>query len=240
MVSSNIVYKMFNIPIRITNLHKSDSSKMKQISPCCKIGTGLKTICKGCENELEKSNLLRGFPLDKENIHIITQEQDKALKGFDKVVEVIGKIAKSEIDPKKICGAFLVTPDKKQVKMFKKAYKVFEQGISNSSDAIVVKFATSSKQKIGILTSMDNVLVLLQVVYEENFNDIVQIPEIKISDAEKKQGISFVKKLETVDISTIENEYNKRLYEFIEKGEPLTVTVPEVEEKDELGFFNQE
>lgn len=239
MVSSNIVYRMFNIPIKITNLHKSDSSKMKQISPCCNIGTGLKTICKGCGNELVKSDLLKGFPLDKENIHIITQEQNNALKDFDKVVEVIGKISKSEIDMKKICGAFLVTPDKKQVKMFKKAYKVFEQGISNSNDAIVVKFATSSKQKIGILTSMDNVLVLLQVVYEENFNDIVQIPEIEISEAEIKQGVNFVEKLDAVDISTIENEYNKRLYEFIEKGEPLTITVPQVEEKDELGFFNQ-
>jgi len=239
MVSTNIIYKMYNIPVIVTNLQKSDSSKIHQVSPCCKSRTGLKTICKGCEKELQKSDLLKGFPLSKDQSYIFTQEQNKNLKDFDKVIEVLGKIPKSQIDMTKICGSYLVMPDKKQVKMFKKAYKVFESSLENSDDVILVKFATSSKQKLGILTSKNGVMVLLQVVYEEYYNNITEIPEIEISDAEKKQGIEFIEKLEEIDISSIENEYNQKLLQLIESGDPMTVTIPEAEPEEELGFFTQ-
>jgi len=238
MVSSNIIFGTGVIPVKITNLHKSDTSKTCQISPCCKSRTGLKTICKVCEEVLQKKDLLKGLPINKTESHIFTQEQDKALKDFDKVIEVIGKIPKSEIDYTKICGSYLVVPDKQQVKMFKKTYKVFERGLAESDHAIVVKFAPSTKQKIGILTSSNNVMVILQIVYEENFNQISEIPEITVSQKEIKQGIGFVEKLELTNISELVDEYKEKLYALVEKDEPLTVTIPEAkQEEEELSFF---
>lgn len=240
--SSNIVYKMYNIPVKIANLQKADSTGLKQGSPCCNDFVSRKNFCKSCENELEFSALTKIFQIGKDN-HVFTKEQITALKDFDDVIEVLGTIDKSSIDYRLVCGAFAVLPDKKQkkksIKMFEKAYKVFERSLNESNQAIVVKFSTRQKQKLGIMVSIDNVITLLHVVYDELFNEIDEIPEIEISETEKQQGIDFIENLESINLAEIEDTFKLKLEELIEKGQPLTVQVPEAEAKEELGFFNQ-
>ncbi len=239
--SSNIVYKMQIIPVKIGNYQKSDSTGLKQISPCCKVPTSRKTTCSDCEKELINKELLKGFPQGKDNHYIFSQEQIDSLKDFDDIIEVLGTIEKSQIDYRMICGSFAVLPDKpkkkKQLQIFKKAYKVFERSVAESDKAIIVKFSTRQKQKLGIMTSIGNVITLLHIVYDDQFNEIDEIPEIEISDAEKKQGLDFIEKLEPIKLEEIEDNFKVKLEELIEKGEPLTVTIPEANEEEELGFF---
>ena len=177
--SSNIVYKMYNIPVKIANLQKADSTGLKQGSPCCNDFVSRKNFCKSCDKELEFSEITKIFPLTKDENHIFTKDQITALKDFDDVIEVVGTILKSSIDYRMVCGAFVVLPDKKQkkksIKMFEKAYKVFERSVNDSEKAIVVKFSTRQKQKLGIMTSIDNVITLLHIVYDEQFNEIDEL-----------------------------------------------------------------
>jgi len=239
--SSNIVHKMQVIPVKIGNLQKSDSTGLKQISPCCKVLTSRKTTCSECDNQLENGTLLKGFPQGKNDHYIFSQEQIDSLKDFDDIIEVLGSIEKSQIDYRMICGSYAVLPDnpkkKKQVQIFKKAYKVFERAVAESNKAIIVKFSTRQKQKLGIMTSIDNVITLLHIVYDEKFNEIDEIPQIEISDAEKKQGLAFIKKLESVDLTNIEDNFKVKLEALIENGEPLTVSIPEANAEEELSFF---
>ena len=73
--SSNIVYQMQVIPVKIANFQKSDSTGLKQISPCCKVLTSRKTTCSECDNQLENGTLLKGFPQGK-NEHYIVKPTD--------------------------------------------------------------------------------------------------------------------------------------------------------------------
>ena len=235
---------MYNIPVKIGNLQKSDTTGLKQGSPCCNDLVGRKNYCKGCDNELESSQLLKIFPLDKDENHVFTKEQIESLKDFDDVIEVLGTIPKSDIDYRQVCGSFAVLPDKKQkkksIKMFEKAYKVFERSINDSDKAIVVKFSTRQKQKLGIMTSINDVIILLHIVYDELFNaDEIEVPQIEVSDAERKQGIDFIENLDLVDVSEIEDNFKLKLEELIQKGEPLTIQVPQEEAQEEMGFFKQ-
>ena len=238
--SSNIVYKMQIIPVKIGNYQKADSTGLKQISPCCKVLTSRKTTCSECDNELISKDLLKGFPLSKTEHHIFSQDQINALKDFDDIIEVLGTIPKDSIDYRLICGSFAVLPDqpkkKKQIEIFKKAYKVFERSVAESDKVIVVKFSTRQKQKLGLMTSINNVITLLHIVYDEQFNEIDEIPQIEISDAEKKQGLDFIEKLDSIELPSIEDNFKVKLEALIENGEPLTVTIPEAQE-EELSFF---
>ena len=238
--SSNIVYEMQVIPVKIGNLQKGDGTGLKQISPCCKTTTSRLTTCSDCEKPLENSELLKGFPLSKTEYHIFSQEQIDSLKDFDDIIEVLGTIPKDSIDYRMVCGSFAVLPDqpkkKKQIQIFKKAYKVFERSVAESDKVIVVKFSTRQKQKLGIMTSINGVITLLHIVYDEQFNEIDEIPQIEISEAEKKQGLSFIEKLESIELPSIEDNFKAKLEALIENGEPLTVAVPEAKE-EELSFF---
>lgn len=239
--SSNIVYKMQIIPVKIGNFQKSDSTGLKQISPCCHVTTSRKTTCSECDKELINKELLKGFPQGKDDHYIFSQEQIDSLKDFDDIIEVLGTIEKSEIDYRMVCGSFAVLPDKpkkkKQLEIFKKAYKVFERAVAESNKVIVVKFSTRQKQKLGIMTSIDGIITLLHIVYDDKFNVVDEIPEIKISEDEKKQGLAFIEKLEPIKLAEIEDNFSVKLEALIEKGEPLTVTIPEAQE-EELSFFN--
>ncbi len=243
MTSSNIVYQLQIIPVKIGNFQKSDSTGLKQISPCCKVPTSRKTTCSECDKELINKELLKGFPQGKDDYHIFTQEQINALKDFDDIIEVIGSMPKSQIDYRMISGAFAVLPDqpkkKKQVEIFKKAYKVFERSVAESDKAIIVKFSTRQKQKLGIMTSIDGIITLLHIVYDDKFNVVDEIPEITISEDEKKQGLAFIEKLEPIKLAEIEDNFAVKLEALIEKGEPLTVTIPEAQE-EELSFFKND
>lgn len=242
--SSNIVFKMYNIPVRIGNFQKADTTGLKQGSPCCNDLVGRNLVCKSCEKPVEFSELTKIFQIGNEN-HVFTKEQIEALKDFDDVIEVLGSIDKSSIDYRMVCGAFAVFPDKKQkkkqVKMFEKAYKVFERSVAESDKAIVVKFSTRQKQKLGIMTSIDNVLTLLHIVYEEQFNkvDSNDLPEIEISDAEKKQGTIFIESLEPINVLEIENDFKLKLEELVENGTPVALAPEIAHNEEELGFFKQ-
>jgi len=122
--------------------------------------------------------------------------------------------------------------------MFEKAYKVFERSVSDSNKAIVVKFSTRQKQKLGIMISIDNVLTLLHIVYDELFNEIDEIPEIEISVEEKKQGIDFINNLESVKLAEIEDDFKLKLEKLIENGTPVALS-PEIAHNEDLGFFKQ-
>lgn len=238
--SSNIVYEMQIIPVKIGNLQKGDGTGLKQISPCCKVKTSRLTTCSDCEKPLENSELLKGFPLSKTEYHIFSQEQINSLKDFDDIIEVLGTIPKDSIDYRMVCGSFAVLPDqpkkKKQIQIFKKAYKVFERAVAESDKVIVVKFSTRQKQKLGIMTSINGVITLLHIVYDEQFNEVDEIPQIEISETEKKQGLSFIEKLESIELPSIEDNFKAKLEALIENGEPMTVAVPEAQE-EELSFF---
>jgi len=123
--------------------------------------------------------------------------------------------------------------------MWEKAYKVFERSVAELDKAIVVKFSTRQKQKLGIMTSINNVITLLHIVYNEQFNAIDEIPQIEISENEKKQGFTFIENLEEIKISEIEDDFKVKLGELIENGEPLTVQVNQESQEEELGFFKQ-
>ena len=239
--SSNIVHGLQIIPVKIGNFQKSDSTGLKQISPCCHVPTSRKTTCSECEKELINKELLKGFPQGKDDHYIFSQEQIESLKDFDDIIEVLGTIPKDSIDYRMVCGSFAVLPDKpkkkKQLQIFKKAYKVFERAVAESDKVIVVKFSTRQKQKLGLMTSINGVITLLHIVFDDLFNEIDEIPEIEITEDEKKQGLAFIEKLDAINLTEIEDNFKVKLEELIEKGEPLTVTIPEANEKEELSFF---
>lgn len=244
--SSNIIYKAFHIPVKIGNFQKTDTTGLKEGSHCCQALVGRQKFCKECNKKIvlkTDEKLLKLFPLDKDNFRVVTDEQVQSLKDFDDTIEVLGTIKKTSIDYRLVCGAFAVLPDKpkkkKSIKMFEKAYKVFERSVFESEKAIIVKFSTRQKQKIGIMTSINNVITLLQIVYDDQFNEIDEIPQIEISENEKKQGIVFLENLNEVNVSDIENDFAVKLEELIIHGEPLAVQVPQEESHEELDFFKQ-
>jgi len=148
---------------------------------------------------------------------------------FDDVITVLGTTQKGSIDFRKISGAFAILPDKKQkkkqIKIFTTAWKVIEQALAESNKALVVKFSTRQKERTGILITQDNVITLLQIVWNENFNEIDEVPEIDITDSERQSGVTMIDKLPEIKVEEIEDDYKQKVENLLESGESVEITV---------------
>jgi len=239
---SNIVFKTKDgvpmvIPVKIANYQKADTSLFKQACPNCKGDVGRKNVCKECEQEIEFSEILKGVRIGDDN-HVFTKEQIEKLKDFDNVITVLGTIQKTSIDQRLISGAFAVLPDskqkKKQLEIFQKAWKVIESGLAEGNKAILVKFSTRAKEKLGILTSQDSVITLLQIVYDNNRNELDETPTIELSKEEKIAGLQMLDKLTEIDPTTIEDDFRNKVERLVETGETIEIIVSEGKEEQSV------
>lgn len=241
LTSTSILYNGFTIPVKIGNHISSDSSVLKFACPHCEDGGEMsqKYICTNCgpEKQFTSGELRKKFDMGDE-VKVFDREQVRNLNG-ESIIEIIGVVARDVIDIRKIIGSFCVYPDipkKKNVKgKTAKPWLVLKQALAQTGKAVVVRFTNNGKERLGYLVNFDDNLELICTAFEDKFQEPdTELPAIEVTDAEVKNGVDLIEKLEAPNIEEIVDERETRLTELIEKGEP-TEKVEEAAE--EMAFF---
>lgn len=237
ITSSAITYKGSIIPVKIYTLVASDVSPLSNACADCKGDIGHKNYCKECSTE--SPTMVKAYKLSKNEKVVLTDDQLAKLKEVDGEIEVLGTVPKSDFDNKLISGAYFLLPDKpkkKTAKSYDKAYGILRSGLTES-DHVVVRFSVRSKERIGVLTVQDKVIVLLAIAYDEQVREIENEPQIDLNEEEVKMGKEFVSKLEKTDLTQITNRFTERLEKILDGADGVTVSTSDEQDEDGTGFF---
>lgn len=243
---SIIQYGMHQIPIKIGNTQKSATGDLLHM--CCQLCDSKVNQKYHCSNErcsnhelIEKatSNTNRYFQQDKDHKKVLTKEQLSSIKESGTMVEVLGRVRKSDLDLKRINKSWFCVPDDSgnRGKKFIKPYATLLSALDESDSDLVVKVYSRGKEKLGIMSSDSSSLVVYGVSFEDETNSLDSvIPLPDLTPEEKKMGDTFVSSLKEVELKDIINDEREKLFQLLE-GE--IKELPELETEDEMGMFTQ-
>jgi len=229
------MYGMQSIPVKIGNRHKKADTVTSTACPDCNGDMGRKNYCKSCGKEHDSANLLSAIRVTKDEKHIFTKDEVNALKESDNIIEVIGKIAKSDIDISRINKSWIVIPDSDKKGAKTKPWEMLRRALESDDNAIVCKVYNRGSEQLGIMSADIRSIVMYGIVFEDEYHSFdVYIEKVELSKDEEQMGVSFVKSLKGVEIPTIENKTRIKLIELT-KGKPLISTIKST--SDDLSFF---
>jgi len=240
ITSSVIAHKGSIIPVKIYTLVEKDSTGLSNACSDCKGDIGHKNYCKDCSKE--SPTTVKAYRLGKTEKIVLTDDQNQQLKEIvDGEISVLGTVSRSDLDTKLVSGAYYLKPDlpkKKTGKSFLKAYEIIKTGIAESDSYIAVRFSVRTKERIGVLSVQDNVIVLLAIAYNDQVREIEKIDHIDLSDEEIKLGKEFVNKLEKTDLTKIKDRFQETLEKILSNSDSVTTSSqPQDDDEDGTGFF---
>lgn len=236
----SIVSGSQTIPVKVCTMVRKSTGIFHNGCPTCKGIVNKKNVCVTCDKEIQYADLLRVTEIGGEN-HVFTKEQIEDLKNFDLEIKVLGFIPKERIDIRLISDGYYILPTKldkkKHTKDSTKPYVCLRDGIEFTNKVLVVEYCISGKQKLGILTIHEGVLILKTWAYYEDFVECDELPRLELTEAEAKAGQNFIECLKEINPAQIENSYTKKIEELL-SGKPTEIINAETETKDDLEFFN--
>ena len=146
---------------------------------------------------------------------------------YDQIdIRTIGEgyyILPRKLDPKK-----KNSPDSTQ------PYCAIAKALEQSGKVIQIKYTLSGKEKQGILTAQNGIIILKNVVYDEQLRLCDEEPKFELKPVDVKKARNFIEALKQVDFTTVENKYTKAIEQL------LAGKVPEIIESrasDGMAFF---
>jgi len=241
--NGSIEIGLINIPVSVYSAQKQNNISFSLRCNECFSPITYKKVCSKCGKEFKNDNeILRCLDIgDKE--YRFTKEQLNNLKNAvnDRKIRVLSVVNLDDIDEIYYEKSYYLLPSKKKVgknKIYEnlKGFVLLRNVLSLTNKGLLCKYVFRDSEKLCLIKSYKGALLLVNLYYQEAINDL-EIEEFKeeIKKEEEELMKILLEKLENrINISEIENEYNKRIFEVIENG--VENIVEKMKSVDEVSF----
>lgn len=223
MWSGAITFGLIHIPVRIYSatkeshlsfdlLHKGDLSPIRYAR-----------MCKAEEKEVPYNEIVKGYEYQKGDYVVIEENLFKQIEQRDQTIEIIHFSKIEEIDSIYFEKPYFLEP----VKIGEKAYALLRDVLAKSGKVAIVKFVFRNKEHIGVIKPYLNALIIDQLRFADEINDLdgLKIPEeLQANKKEIEMALKLVdQQTEKFQPEIYHDEYREKLQEIIDakiKGIP--------------------
>jgi DNA end-binding protein Ku len=225
-----ISFGLISVPIRLFVAAREQHISFNQVHQVC--GTRIKQqlFCPHCERVVERNEIAKGYPIDKENFVLVSSEELKALEASSsETMEIVQFVKLAEVDPLYYqTSYFSVAEDPGR-----RAYSLIHKGMQQLNLGAIAKITLHQREQIVMIRPFEKGLVLHTLYYPEEIRAVAEYdnqPEVEVQKAEVQLAEQFMKQL-TSDFhpENFKDEYENRVEQLIEskQGEaPAPSTQP--------------
>ncbi|MNK36170.1 putative DNA repair protein YkoV [compost metagenome] len=214
----SISFGLVNIPVRLysgTTQHRLELDMIRKKDKCA---IQYVRVCKKDGKEVPWDDIAKGYR--KENgDYVILDKSDfaKAAPEKTQTVDIFEFIKEEEIPSKYLEKPYLVEPAKEA----KKVYALLREALRKSEKVGLCKFVMRTTEHMGILKVEDDVILLIQIRFNDELRDPEEInlpSDIKITKKELDMALSIIDQLtDTFDPSKYKDTYKAELIKMIKK-----------------------
>ncbi len=231
------------IPVKVCAMLEKEQSIFSNTCPDCQGSVGYQNICNGdCGKVIPFESIQKGYTTMKDGKPtkvIFSKDQINQLKSLEQEITVIGSMPYDQIDIRTIGEGYYILPRKLDPKKKNspdstQPYCAIAKALEQSGKVIQIKYTLSGKEKQGILTAQNGIIILKNVVYDEQLRLCDEDPKFELKPVDVKKARNFIEALKQVDFTTVENKYTKAIEQL------LAGKVPEIVEaraSDGMAFF---
>jgi DNA end-binding protein Ku len=193
--------------ISFNMLHKKDGARLKQRYICSKDG-----------EEVERSDMVKGYEFSKGQYVIFTPEELKALEERGTgAIEIKEFLPAEQVDRIWLERTYYLGADKGG----ERAYKLLAEALEESKRVAIGQYAARGKQYLIMIRPLEGRLVMEQLRYADEIRDIAEIPVPKtdVKDAELQLAIKVIDQgaTEEFDPKKYKDNVRERMQEQIER-----------------------
>jgi DNA end-binding protein Ku len=233
--TASLTFGLVSIPVRLFPatssksvsfhlLHAKDMSRIQQ-----------KIYCPKEDKIVDRSELVRGYEIEKDRYVTFTDEELKKLEAqADRAVEITGFIPAAEVDPVYFESSYLLGCEPTSAK----AYRLLQEAMTKADRVGVAKYTMRGKERVVLIRPYQGGLMMHTMYYNDeirSFGEIdhganAQVKESELSLAQRLLDDLTQKKF---DPSEFKDNYRERVIEAAEQkmaGNELTEPAPEVKQ----------
>jgi len=239
--SKNLIFRgkgtMFNIPVRVSSTITENKSPVHDVCLDCSKGfVGQKRYCKSCNIENTKDQIGSGLELG-DNLKVFSKDElDKIkIKSSNLIIKGLTETEKLDLSIRQNQKSYYLYPDKKDSDA-KRMYAVIYNGLKDNNRSMIVTWKVStrsSRDTEAVITPINNILVIQQLCYKEELNEVDEEIDLEVSKEEKIEGKAFLNLIPEVSIDDIVDEYQIELDKVL-SGKPETIQVKTEKTKKSL------
>jgi DNA end-binding protein Ku len=190
-----ISFGLISVPIRLFVAAREQHIGFNQIHQVCGSRIKQQTYCPVCERVVERSELVKGYEVEKGNYVIVSNEELKALEAqSSETMEIVQFVKLPEVDPLYYqTSYFSVAEDPGR-----KAYSLIHKGMQDLKLGAIAKITLHQREQIVMIRPFEKGLVLHTLYYPEEIRAVAEYdnqPEVEVQKAEVELAEQFMKQL---------------------------------------------
>jgi len=212
-----ITFGLISIPVRLFAAARSERISFNQIHEPCGSRIKQQIFCPACERTVERSELVKGYEVEKDTYIIVEDEEIKKIAPeSQETMEILEFVKLEEVDPIYFDTSYYVTPEEPG----RRAYQLLLETMQKTGYAAMAKLAMHQREYTVIIRPREEGLTLHSVYYA---NEVRAIPEYgqtkgtEVKPQEIQLAEQLVKSLAApFDPEKYEDAYQNRLTEMLE------------------------
>ena len=225
-----ITFGLITIPIRLYAAARTERLSFNQIHGVCGSRIKQQTFCPRCDRVVERSELVKGYEVEKDRYVIVSEEDIKEVAPTTSDTMEIFEFVKAEgIDPIYYDTSYFMVPEDAG----KKAYHLLLQTMQKSGYSAIAKVTMHQREFTVVVRPSTDGLMLHTMFYPE---EVREVPEFHL-DANvvvKEQEVALAERLveglaTDFEPSKYHDEYQTRMKSMIEakrEGQVVEGTAP--------------
>lgn len=217
----SISFGMVYVPVNVyTATSDANEIKFNQLHIKCNNRIRYKKYCSHCDQEVEQSDIVKGFEYEKDKYIVITDEDYEKLPVKSKrTISIQSFVDEEQIDPIFFDKAYYIAPGNIGAS---KAFELFRRAMITAGRVGIAKITLSSNEYIAMIKPNEKGGMLLSLLYYANeIRDVSQITELNynadIHENEIKMAVTLINNMSS-DFKPAEykNEYQDAVRELIQ------------------------
>lgn len=212
-----ISFGLISVPIRLFVAAREQHISFNQIHSVCGTRIRQQIFCPHCERVVERSEIAKGYPVDKDNYVLVTNDELKALEAqSSETMEIMQFVKLPDVDPLYYqTSYFSVAEDPGR-----KAYSLIHKGMQQLNLGAIAKITLHQREQIVMIRPFEQGLVLHTLYYPEEIRAVAEYDnqtEVIVQKAELDLAEQFMKQL-TAEFhpENFSDEYESRVEQLLE------------------------
>ncbi|HYF30398.1 MAG TPA: Ku protein [Chitinophagaceae bacterium] len=210
-----IGFGLVNIPVKLYSATQSSSLDLDMLDKKDHSNIKFQRVNEKTGKEVAWENIVRGFKYNGEYVVLTDEDFKKASPEKSKVIEIAQFVKQEEVDTIFYETPYYLEPEKTGAK----AYALLRDALEKSGKVALGTYVMRTKETIGLIKPMDNILVLNKIRFAQEIRDHkdLKVPEDKSKPNELKMAMALIDQLSgPFAIENYIDTYSDELMKLIE------------------------
>jgi DNA end-binding protein Ku len=210
-------FGLISVPIRLYVAAREHHVSFHQIHAVCGTRIRQQLYCPHCERVVGRNELVKGYPVDKENFVQVTNEELRALEAqSSETMEIVQFVKLPEVDPLYFQTSYFSVAEEPG----RRAYSLIRRGMEHLNVGAIAKITLHQREQVVMIRPYEKGLVLHTLYYPEEIRAVAEFenqPETNVQKPEIELAEQFMKQLTgEFHPEQFHDEYEARVEQLIE------------------------